>query len=200
MQPAGSGLSGGQRPGQPPLPIERHGAAVAHPPATPSLPVLQVTQIHSPAALRRGGGLDGDHLGTTGSRRRVDPPQNIADLRSRHDACRHRCVLHTSFVDRLPALDCKKGYSLWPRLSYMDTSKTIQQEFNGRNRASGSIISGLDQTSFFPAIPSADNLHNHKTQRTTKPVGEKKKKKRQKPHRPHIIDNTEQWLRLRRHG
>lgn len=27
-----------------------------------------------------------------------------------------------------------------------------------------------------------------------------KKKKRQKPHRPHIIDNTEQWLRLRRHG
>lgn len=32
------------------------------------------------------------------------------------------------------------------------------------------------------------------------PLEKKKKKKRQKPHRPHIIDNTEQWLRLRRHG
>lgn len=46
-----------------------------------------------------------------------------------------------------------------------------------------------------PAIPSADNVQNHETQRTTeKPIGAE----RRKPHKPPIIDNTEYSLQLRK--
>ncbi|KAL2011907.1 hypothetical protein VTN00DRAFT_4625 [Thermoascus crustaceus] len=75
----------------------------------------------------------------------------------------------------------------------MDNSKTIHQEFNGRNHASGvqsaSISLGLAKPH------SADNVQNHETQRTTeKPIGAE----RRKPHKPPIIDNTEYSLQLRK--